>query len=157
MYFPHGFELLMCDPVYYQDLIVTHNKVLEKHEFTKNLYTDLFWNSILFEKSSAPSYKPRRKLISHAFYANKLKEMSGMIFDEIHERLKLWETTYPTGELDLVAELAQIVGKIIVAASIGTEYSNQELPYKNKATGRNEMMNIGNFLNKTLGDAAIRD
>lgn len=83
--------------------------------------------------------------------------MSGMIFDEIHERLKLWETTYPTGELDLVAELAQIVGKIVVAASIGKEYHNQELPYKHLETGRNEMMNIGNFLNKTLGDAAIRD
>ena len=124
MYWPHGFELLITDPVYYQDLFVTHNKVLEKHDHAKILYTDLFWNSIIFEKSSASSYKPRRKLISHAFYANKLKAMSGMIFDEIHERLQVWETTYPTGELDLVAELAQIVGKIIVAASIGREYHN---------------------------------
>lgn len=147
----------MNDPDYYQELFVTFNSVFTKQEHAKWLFSDFIWNALGFTKSDDPSYKPRRKLISHAFYASKLKAMSNIIFDQIYNELIKWETKYPDGHLDLVAELAQIQGQIVVSVSIGSEYSNLELPYKSYETGETKMLQLGNFLNAVLGDGAIRD
>lgn len=102
MYWPHGLTLIITDPDYVQDLFVTYNEVFTKQDHAKRLFSGLFWNSILFAKSAEPSYKPRRKLIAHAFYANKLRAMSDTIFEVIHHRLLEWPKLYPQGELDLV-------------------------------------------------------
>jgi len=105
MFWPHGMELIVSDPDYVQDLYQTHDKVFDKQEHAKNLFSDLVWNSLLFKKTAEPSYKPRRKLITHAFYASKLRGMSEIILKAIHQRLLKWNTLYPEGELDLVKEL----------------------------------------------------
>ena len=80
MFWPHGLELVITDHDYLQDLFQTYNEVFTKHEHAKKVFSDLFWNSVLWAKSAEPSYKPRRKIITHAFYASKLKAMSDIIF-----------------------------------------------------------------------------
>jgi len=110
MYWPHGLELIITDPDYLQDLFVTYNDVLSKQDHAQKLFAGLFYNSIIMSKSAEPSYKPRRKLISHAFYASKLRAMSDTIFEVLHHRLLEWPQVYPKGELDLVQELVQIIG-----------------------------------------------
>ena len=117
-----------------------------KHEHAKKVFSDLFWNSLLWAKSAEPSYKPRRKIITHAFYASKLKAMSDIIFSVIHHRILEWPTVYSSGELNLVDELCQIQGQIVISVSIGAEYVNHELPFKDYATGKTKNLRIGNFL-----------
>lgn len=101
--------VLIADPVYTQELLVTNDKYLEKHDHARFKYTDIYWNGILFAKSGGPTYRPRRKLITHAYFASKMKAMSDMIADVIHECLSEWETRFPTGKLDLISEIATIV------------------------------------------------
>ena len=91
MFWPHGLELLITDPDYLQDLFVTYNNCFTKKEYTRDLMGGLMKNSIVFNKSAEPTYKPRRKLIAHSFYASKLRSMSDTIFDVIHERLLTWD------------------------------------------------------------------
>lgn len=130
LFWMNSLQLLITDPDYVQDLFTTYNEVFTKQEYAKTLFSDLIWNCLMFQKSAEPSYKPRRKILSHAFYASKLKAMSDTIFSIIHKRLLEWPSLYPGGELDLVGELVQIQGQIVVSVSIGMHYANEELPYK---------------------------
>ena len=97
--------MFITDADYLQDMYRTYNDVFTKQEYSQHLFSNFAWNSLLWAKSSDPSYKPRRQLISHAFYASKLRAMSDTIFEVIHHRLLEWPELYPQGELDLVAEL----------------------------------------------------
>ena len=108
MFWPHGLELMICDPDYVQDLYVTHNGAFTKHEYTKNLFSELTWNSLIWTKSAEPTYKPRRKLIAHAFYASKLRAMNDTMKKTILNRILAWPQLYKNGEVDLVSELANI-------------------------------------------------
>ena len=84
MYWPHGLMLLIQDPDYLKDLFQTYNEVFTKQDHAKQLFSRLWWNSLIWTQSSDPSYKPRRKMIAHAFYANNLRAMSETIFSVIH-------------------------------------------------------------------------
>ena len=84
MFWPHGLMLIISDPDYVKDLFTTYNEVFQKQEYTRNLFSDMIWNSLLFAPTAEPSYKPRRKLISHAFVASKLGAMSDTIFEVIN-------------------------------------------------------------------------
>ena len=100
----------MTDADYMKDLFTTYDKFFTKQEHARNLLSALLYNSILLTPSADPSYKVRRKLIAHAFYASKMRAMSDVIFDVIHQRLIQWPKLFPDGELDLVKELIHIQG-----------------------------------------------
>lgn len=96
----------------------------------------LFGDGILAMNSATPSYKPRRKMISHALFASKLRAMSDTIFEVIHERLLEWPLLYPNGEMDLVNELINMMGEIVISNVIGAEYKNLKLPYYDQKTDK---------------------
>lgn len=96
-------------------------------------------------------------MVAHAFYASKLKAMSDTIFATIYNRLLKWPTLYPSGELDLVRELIQIQGQIVVSVSIGSEYVEQELPFEHAVTGEVKQMRVGNFINELTEQGILRD
>ena len=87
MFWSHGLELIITDADYFQDLFLTYNEVFTKHSHVQERYSELVWSSILWAKSAEPTYKPRRKLISHAFYKSKLQAMSKIMFDIINNRM----------------------------------------------------------------------
>ena len=87
---------------------MTHNDCFTKQKHAKELFSRFIESSIIWAQSKDPFYKSRRKVISHAFYASKLKAMSDIVFKVIHERLLKWEQIYPSGELDMVSELISL-------------------------------------------------
>ena len=97
MFWTHGLVLIISDPDYVQDLFTTYNEVFQKHEFTRNMFSDMTWRCLLWASSYDPTYKPRRKLISHAFVASKLRAMSDIMFEVINKRLLEWPNRYPSG------------------------------------------------------------
>ena len=154
---PNGLQLIFTDADYLQDMYRTYNDCFTKHPFAANLFSNFMWNALIWTKSAEPSYKPRRHLVAHAFYASKLKAMSDTIFATIYNRLLKWPALYPSGELDLVHELIQIQGQIVVSASIGAEYVDQELPFEHSGTRRIEQMRVGNFINELTEQGILRD
>ena len=108
MFWPHGLELMITDPEYVQDLYVTYNEFFTKQDYTRNLFGDITWNSLIWTKSAEPTYKPRRKLIAHAFYASKLRSMSEIIKKTILERVLAWPELFADGELNMVPETSSI-------------------------------------------------
>lgn len=83
MHLPHNTMLVISDADYLKDLYSTYDKFFTKEEHTRDLLTSLLHNSILTTPSADPTYKARRKLIAHAFYASKMRAMSDIIFDVI--------------------------------------------------------------------------
>lgn len=110
MFWPNGLQLELTDPDYVQDLFQKYNDVFTKGEYTKNLTGEMLKKALIWTKSKDPSYKPRRKVMAHAFYASKLHAMSDAIFEVIHQRLLKWPSLFPNGEIDMVKELVQIQG-----------------------------------------------
>ena len=84
---PTGLQLIITDADYLQDMYRKYNHLFTKHDYGKRLMSCFGWNSLIWSKSAVPSYKPRRRLISHAFYSSKLNAMSDTIFDAIYSRL----------------------------------------------------------------------
>lgn len=157
MFWPHNMELIISDPDYLQDLFVTYNDHFDKEGYARKLFSTLFWDSIIWAKSSDPTYKPRRKLISHAFYSNKLRAMSDTIFEVIHKRLLEWPKAFPDGQLDLVEELISIQGQIVLSTSLGPEYVTRQLPFEDYKTGKTESIRVGMFMNNLVLAGATRD
>ena len=87
MYWPHGLMLCINDADYVQDLFQKYNSVFTKADYTRHLTSDLLNKSLIWAKSEHKTYKPRRKVVSHAFYGSKLQGMSETIYEVIHERL----------------------------------------------------------------------
>ena len=108
MFWPHGMMLMINDPDYVQDLFQKYNNVFTKGDYTQKQFGDLIYNALIWTRSEDKSYKPRRKIVAHAFYGSKLQAMSDTIFEVIHERLLKWPTLYPSGQIDLINELASL-------------------------------------------------
>ena len=157
IYKSNGLQLVITDADYIQDCFRTYNECFTKHNFAQNLFSKFMWNSIIWAPTAVPSYKPRRQLIAHAFYASKLKAMSNTMFEVIHSRMIQWPQLFPDGRVDLVAELSQIQGQLVVSVSIGTDHANEELPFLHHETKKVEQMRIGNFINALTGEAILRD
>ena len=158
MFWPHGLQLIIADPEYLQELFTTHHKVFTKHFYTKTVFSDMIKRCLLFAQNDEPTYKQRRKLVSHAFTEKKVQErMSKTIFEVIEQRLLEWLTVYQDRELDLVSELVKIQGRIVVSCSIGASYADRELPFLDYDTGATTSLAIGNFISKLLNMALARD
>jgi hypothetical protein len=138
-------------------LFVTYNDCFTKSDYTRNLLGGLMKNSLLINRSAEPSYKARRKLVAHAFYASRLKAMTETIFEVIHERLLSWEKWHPTGEIDLVEELTEVQGEIVTSFAIGREWGKEKLPYNDPKTGVIQDIEIGYFIGKLLFHGLMRD
>ena len=82
--------------------------------------------------------------------------MSDTIFNVIFSRLTEWPKIYPEGQLDLVSELIQIQGRIVISVSIGASYADQELPYVDPKTGETNLMPLGNFMNDLISTTVTR-
>jgi hypothetical protein len=81
IYKQSGLQLVITDEDYLQDCYRTYNDAFTKHPFAQTLFSNFMWSSIIWAKSAEPSYKPRRQLVAHAFYASKLKAMNDTIFE----------------------------------------------------------------------------
>ena len=97
MFKAQGLQLVITDADYVRDLYRTYNDSFTKHPESQRLFSNFMWNSLIWSKSDEPTYKPRRKLVAHAFYASKLKAMSDTICETIHNRLLKWPELYPDG------------------------------------------------------------
>ena len=84
---------------------MTYNELVDKHQHSQEVFADFGWHSLIWAKSAEPSFKPRRKIINHAFYASKLKAMSDIIFKAINNRILEWPTVFSNGVIDLPKEL----------------------------------------------------
>ena len=157
MYWPHNLELIITDPDYVQDIFMTYNQVSTKGPHVGDLFGPILEDGIFTLFSEAPSYKPRRKVVSHALFASKLRAMSDTIFEVLHKRLLEWPTIYPKGEMDLVGELIKVQGQIVISTSIGAEYFTHELPYYDYDRGVTENLDLGVFLNNLVAKSIIRD
>ena len=70
--------IVVNDPEVVNELYVTKNKYVDKHEKFHNILKGFFGNSILFSPSTE-QWAIRRKHLSAAFYKDKLSNMLAMI------------------------------------------------------------------------------
>jgi len=75
------------------EIYVTKNKYFDKHHSIKNAFFPLVGDSILFDRSTK-EWQTRRKIISGAFYKEKLQKMTLLIKNETKKTLAEWRDNY---------------------------------------------------------------
>lgn len=85
------------DPDMLQEIYVTKNKYFDKHPYLKGIFFPLLGESTLFEASNQ-SWAAKRKVLSTAFYKEKLTKMVVLIKEEVRKSLAHWKDTYVTAQ-----------------------------------------------------------
>mmetsp|Transcript_9545 Transcript_9545/g.9149 ORF Transcript_9545/g.9149 Transcript_9545/m.9149 type:complete len:179 (+) Transcript_9545:28-564(+) len=81
------------DPVMLEELYVSKNKFYDKHFFDKQLFYPSIHDSILFSKSDE-LWAKKRKILSAAFYKEKLAKMMDILMDETRKKFDIIDSEY---------------------------------------------------------------
>jgi hypothetical protein len=71
-------QLIISDPLLVEELYISKNKFVDKDEKTKLFFKDLTGESIVFI-SSTEQWSIKRKILSQAFYKDKMIKMLDVI------------------------------------------------------------------------------
>ena len=83
----------MKDPELLNDLYVTKNKYFDKHTLGYSLFYPIMGDAILMAKSTEDWMK-RRKVLSTAFYKEKLIGMMNIVKDCVNMKVKEWREEF---------------------------------------------------------------
>jgi len=103
------------------ELYVTKNQFYSKHENERSLSQPLLGTNIISMESNDPEYKTKRKVLSQAFFKNKIRAMMDCvkstalkIFKEVQDKAVDGKT-----ELDLVKITSRVQNHIITNVMLG--------------------------------------
>jgi cytochrome P450 len=107
------------------DLYVTKNKFFDKDHLTKIQFSPLFGDSILLS-SSNEKWSKKRKVLSSAFYKDKLVRMTENIRKVISQKIEEFELNYvrTSQPMDLVKEIGDLHMRIILVSAFGLSNFN---------------------------------
>ncbi len=114
------------DPEMLQEIYVTKNKYFDKHPYLKGIFFPLLGESTLFE-SSNQSWATKRKVLSTAFYKEKLNLIIVLIKEEVRKTMLLWKDKYvtPQKEMNIVSEVSELFARIILSCAFGEDISEK--------------------------------
>ncbi|CDW85843.1 cytochrome p450 [Stylonychia lemnae] len=142
-------------PEYLTDLYVSKAKYLDKEPMTKlQLKTLLGNSSLMMETTDEQSYK--RKMISTAFYKDKLLKMTEIMKDLVAKKADYLESEYLNKNLpfNLLTELNDLHIRIIISTAFGEDIQNAKIcQVKN---GQQVMMGMGEALRELFLYVAYR-
>ena len=118
------------DPELLNELYVTKNKYFDKHHLGKDLFTPIMGDAILLDKST-DHWMQRRKVLSTAFYKEKLMQMMVIVKNCMTEKVAHWQKEFvDTGKpMDMIQEVSRVFIKIVLCCTFGKDFSEQMLPY----------------------------
>ncbi|CDW86732.1 cytochrome p450 [Stylonychia lemnae] len=134
-----------------QDLFVTKNKFFDKHPFTARLFKKTLGDGTLFAKSDE-LWAKKRKSLSSSLYKQKLIQMVETMKQIALETIKEWEQQ---GEIDIVAEAANLMMRNILACVFGRQNDNPIVKYKEN--GKIRDMKLGESVQLNMGKGIERE
>ena len=93
--------LLICDPDALEDLYIKKNSVYTKHELERQFSTPLMINNIVTMETDDPSYVLKRKVLSSAFFKNKVQRMVSMVKETTLDQFTKLQTKGDKVEMNL--------------------------------------------------------
>ena len=113
--------LLILDSSTSQQIFIDKNKFNSKHVMTRDAFRFYFPRTLLFTATEEPDYAQRRKIVTAAFFKQRLIEMTYIIKQvcqkkilQLHEQIKKGEST-----INLVDTTQELYADIIISCSVG--------------------------------------
>jgi cytochrome P450 len=102
------------------DIYITKNKFFDKDPMARISLGTLFGDSIILA-SSNEEWAKKRKILSSAFYKDKLVRMTDTIRKVVAQKIEEFEHNYvATGEpMDIVREMGDLQMRIILVSAFG--------------------------------------
>ena len=122
--------LMMWDPYLIEETFVRNNKFLTKNSVLKNIVYDLMGESILMSESTE-EWSKKRKVLSTAFYKDKLLKMISLVKTVVKSTMEDWSKRFVEDEepFDLIEEVSIMHVRIMLLCALGEDIINVELPY----------------------------
>ena len=138
------------------DVYVTKNKYFDKDPISRVLFGSIFGESIVLAASDE-LWSKKRKVLSQAFYKDKLIKMTEVIRQVVAEKITEIERDHlETGKpMDVVAEMGDLHMRVIFVSAFGlTDLHKVKLPYAYK--GGFKQLTIGDYLRNMLSFMIFR-
>ena len=119
-------SLVINDPSLAQDLYVTRSKYFDKHVRSKDVFYELFGESILFDRSSE-IWAQKRKHLSVAFYKDKMTQMLKSIITITTDHTQKWKTQFADKDIEMSISdnVKHLVMECIETCVFGKENANE--------------------------------
>lgn len=115
-----------------QDIYLTKNSSFSKHEIEAEAGKPLINQNIVFMPTEDPTYKPKRKALSQAFFKNKVVKMQKLIKRTLLTAFKELQDKGPETQVDIMKFTSRVQGHIIVDMLLGNNHSFDKLEFQNK-------------------------
>jgi cytochrome P450 len=101
-------------------MYVAKNKYFDKEESVKNALKPLFGESVVLDHSDE-RWAAKRKVLSAAFYKEKLIKMTYLMKEELGKTIAMWKENHAdkSEPLDIVQGMADVFMRIIFSCSFG--------------------------------------
>lgn len=111
------------------DIYLTKNKYFDKDPIGRVQFSSLFGDSIVLAKSDE-LWSRKRKILSSAFYKEKLVRMTDVIRDIVAETIVEFEEKYLKKPMDVIKVIGDLHMRIILMTAFGiNDLHNVTLPY----------------------------
>jgi cytochrome P450 len=129
----HAYDpvLFITDPEMLNELYITKNKYFDKHPFIRECLRPLFGDALVFQEGNN-LWNSKRKVLSAAFYKDKLSMMGDIVKEQIKRSMVIWKEKYIASgkkELNVVSEISLILVRVILACAFGYDCSERTLTY----------------------------
>ena len=133
------------------EIFVTKNKFHTKHENERAYSQPLLYNNIVSMDTADPQYKKKRKVLSGAFFKNKIRAMMHIVKSTSITLFKQLQDEAVDGktEVDLVKITTKLQNHVITNVILGEGESFKKFAFEN-TDGTTEMVELADFIDKVF-------
>ena len=110
------------------------NALVTKSELGLRLFSHFITQGLFFTPTSDPQLGDRRKALSGAFFKQKLIGMTKIIKQATMEQIRTLQKV-PSRKFDLVSFTMELQSRIIISASVGSEYADARVDMETETGG----------------------
>ena len=150
--------LFLNSPEMLEEVYVNKNLWYTKHDFERHFVKMMVDSPITHVDTHDPSYAPRRKSLSQAFFKQKLVQMTKIIKKATLEYIKQNQAPV-VGEsktMDLCNFTLEMQSNVSISVLVGSGPSKSLIPYENPTTGEIKPVLVSKMLNHIIEDLTHR-
>ena len=147
--------ILISDVDALEDVYIKKNPAFSKHELERAFGPPLVYNNIVNMETDNPDYSTKRKVLSSAFFKNKVQRMVNMVKETTLDQFTKLQAKGEKVEVNLAQYTQVLQSHIIMNILCGEGCSTRELDYVGEGM-KHKPLELADFVDALFWDAMGR-